>query len=54
MMKLFDYLENEVGVEMNFNTVFYKPEQVRNVEDILEDISELDQQLKAFEDYLSL
>ena len=52
--KPFEYLENVVGVEINFNKVFYKPEQLRSVEEILEDISELDQQLKELEDSLSL
>jgi type I restriction enzyme M protein len=52
--KPFEYLENVVGVEINFNKVFYQPEQLRNVEEILEDISELDQQLKELESALSL
>ena len=52
--KPFEYLENVVGVEINFNKVFYKPEQLRSVEEILGEISELDRQLKELEDSLSL
>ena len=29
--KPFEYLENVVGVEINFNKVFYKPEKLREV-----------------------
>ena len=29
--KPFEYLENVVGVEINFNKVFYQPEQLRSV-----------------------
>ncbi|MGK7959383.1 HsdM family class I SAM-dependent methyltransferase [Crocosphaera sp.] len=52
--KPFEYLDNVVGVEINFHKVFYKPEQLRSVEEILDDISELDQQLKELEDSLLL
>lgn len=52
--KPFEYLENVVGVEINFNKVFYKPEQLRSVEEILDEISMLDEQLKALETDLSL
>lgn len=47
--KPFEYLENVVGVEINFNKVFYKPGKLRGVGDILGDISKLDDQLKALE-----
>ncbi len=47
--KPFEYLENIVGVEINFNKVFYKPEKLRPVEVIIKDISDLDQQLKDLE-----
>ncbi|MBN3951337.1 MAG: hypothetical protein HWQ38_34660 [Nostoc sp. NMS7] len=30
-----EYLENVVGVEINFNKVFYKPEKLRTVEEKL-------------------
>ncbi len=52
--KPFEYLENVVGVEINFNKVFYQPEQLRDVEEILHEISILDQELKEIEKALSL
>jgi type I restriction enzyme M protein len=52
--KPFAYLENVVGVEINFNKVFYKPETLRPVGDILTDIAKLDEQIKALEEGLSL
>jgi type I restriction enzyme M protein len=36
-------------VEINFNKVFYKPEKLRSVEEILEDIAVIDEQLKQLE-----
>ncbi|MGZ8164702.1 MAG: hypothetical protein ACXW04_04230, partial [Methylobacter sp.] len=41
--KPFAYLENVVGVEINFNKVFYKPEKLREVSEILGEIAALDQ-----------
>jgi type I restriction enzyme M protein len=52
--KPFEYLENVVGVEINFNKVFYRPERLRGVEEILMDIRELDQRLKDLEQSLLL
>ena len=52
--KPFEYLENVVGVEINFNKVFYKPEKLRSVEEILGDISALDKELKGLEEGLIL
>lgn len=52
--KPFEYLENVVGVEINFNKVFYKPEKLRDVATILDEIAELDRELKALEDGLAL
>jgi type I restriction enzyme M protein len=52
--KPFAYLENVVGVEINFNKVFYKPEELREVNDILGEIAALDQELKALEEELAL
>jgi type I restriction enzyme M protein len=48
--KPFEYLENVVGVEINFNKVFYKPEKLRSVEEILGEIAVLDQELKGLEE----
>lgn len=52
--KPFEYLDNVVGVEINFNKVFYKPEKLRDVADILEDIATLDDELKSLEEELFL
>lgn len=52
--KLFEYLDNVVGVEINVNKVFYKPEKLRSVEAILDDIASLDKELKELEQSLSL
>lgn len=43
-----------MGVEINFNKVFYQPEQLRTVEKILQEISSLDKELKELEQTLSL
>lgn len=47
--KPFEYLENVVGVEINFNKVFYQPEKLRSVEEILGEISVLDRELRELE-----
>lgn len=52
--KPFEYIENTVGVEINFNKVFYKPEQLRSLTDITQDLEDLDNQLKALETKLNL
>lgn len=52
--KPFEYLDNVVGVEIHFNKVFYKPERLRSVEEILGEISLLDDELKRLEQGLSL
>ena len=52
--KPFEYLENVVGVEINFNKVFYKPQKLRSVGDILKEIATLDQELKTLEGGLAL
>ena len=43
-----------MGVEINFNKVFYKPEKLREVSEILDEISALDEKLKALEAGLDL
>jgi type I restriction enzyme M protein len=48
--KPFEYLENVVGVEINFNKVFYKPEKLRSVEEILGEIASLDQELQELDE----
>lgn len=52
--KPFVYLENAVGVELNFNKVFYKPEPLRPVNEIKAEIADLDKELKALEAELAL
>lgn len=52
--KPFTYLENVVGVELNFNKIFYKPEKLREVVDILAEIDVLDGELKELEAELAL
>ncbi len=41
--------ENEVGVEVNFNKIFYKPVVLRSTKDIAADIKALDGELVALE-----
>lgn len=52
--KPFVYLENVVGVEINFNKVFYEPEKLRPVEDIIADIAALDAKLKSLDETVLL
>ncbi len=50
----FKYLENVVGVEINFNKVFYKPEKCRDVAEILIEIEAINEELKELERELEL
>ncbi|WP_429120575.1 HsdM family class I SAM-dependent methyltransferase [Aeromonas allosaccharophila] len=52
--KPFIYLENVVGVELNFNKIFYKPETLRPVGEIAAEIAEIDKELKLLEAELEL
>ena len=52
--KPFVYLENVVGVEMNFNKVFYKPKSLRPVSEIAAEIAMLDKELHALTAELAL
>ncbi|MFF2480099.1 class I SAM-dependent DNA methyltransferase [Paenibacillus sp. NPDC058071] len=52
--KPFTYLENVIGVELNFNKIFYKPEKLREVGDILAEIDAIENELKALESGLVL
>ena len=47
--KPFSYLENVLGVEVNFNKIFYKPEQLREVAEILKDLKSLNDDLNKLE-----
>ncbi|EKN6317975.1 N-6 DNA methylase [Yersinia enterocolitica] len=52
--KPFEYLENLVGIELNFNKIFYKSETLRSVNEISADIVDLGKQLKQLEAELVL
>lgn len=50
----FKYLDNVVGVELNFNKIFYQPVQLRSVAEITTDIDDLENDLKQLEADLAL
>jgi type I restriction enzyme M protein len=50
----FVYLDNVVGVEINFNKVFYQPEQVQDVATILAELAALEAELQTLEAGLAL
>jgi type I restriction enzyme M protein len=50
----FDYLDNTIGVEINFNKIFYQPEKLEPIQDILADLSQLEKDLKTLEVDLAL
>ncbi|MFK5936936.1 MAG: N-6 DNA methylase [Sulfurimonas sp.] len=52
--KPYVYLENVVGVEINFNKIFYKPEELRPLEDILGEIKDINKNLQILESGLAL
>jgi type I restriction enzyme M protein len=52
--KPFEYGENVVGVELNFNKVFYKPEKLRGVHEVLAALATLEADLKTLEAGLGL
>lgn len=52
--KPFEYLDNVIGVEINFNKVFYKPEKLREVSDITDDLQQLENELQQLENELNL
>lgn len=52
--KPFAYLENTVGVEINFNKVFYKPEKIREVMDILAEIDEIEEKMEMINEEILL
>ena len=47
--KPFEYLDNVVGVEINFNKVFYQPEVLRPLPEIAEDLRNIETELKSLE-----
>lgn len=52
--KPFETLDNVVGVEINFNKVFYKPELLRTVDEICKELSKLEKELADLEKGLVL
>lgn len=52
--KPFTYGSNVVGVEINFNKVFYKPEKLRELNVIIEEIKKQDKELIQLEEDLGL
>jgi type I restriction enzyme M protein len=50
----FEYLDNTIGVEINFNKIFYQPEKLEPIQDILADLAQLENQLKTLEADLAL
>lgn len=52
--KPFEFLDNTVGVELNFNKVFYTPETLRSVPDIVADLADLEKDLADLEKDLAL
>lgn len=54
VFKPFEYLDNVVGVEINFNKVFYTPEKLREVPCIIADLEALEKELKNIEKDLGI
>lgn len=52
--KPFRYLDNTIGVEINFNKVFYKPQQLEPLENIINDLERISQELQALESSLKI
>ncbi len=52
--KPFRYLDNVIGVEINFNKVFYKPEQLKEVSTITSELESLEIELKKLEKDLAI
>lgn len=54
IFKPFEYIDNTIGVEINFNKEFYKPESLREIGEISADIKKLEEELKKLEKELQL
>jgi type I restriction enzyme M protein len=52
--KPFEYVDNVIGVEINFNKVFYTPEKLREVSTINADLEALENDLANLENKLAL
>ncbi|MFA7106455.1 MAG: N-6 DNA methylase [Candidatus Izemoplasmatales bacterium] len=54
VFKPFEYLDNVIGVEINFNKIFYTPEKLRELETITYDLDITEKELKELENDLSI
>lgn len=54
VFKPFEYLDNVIGAEINFNKVFYRPEKLRSVDTVASAISKVQDKLAALEKELSI
>lgn len=54
IFKPFEYIDNTIGVEINFNKVFYKPETLREIGDITTDLQKLEEVLRELEGSLGI
>lgn len=52
--KPFEYLDNTIGVEINFNKVFYIPEKLRSTIEITTDLNQLENDLANLEKELAI
>lgn len=52
--KPFEYVDNVIGVEINFNKIFYIPEKLREVSTISSDLKSLEDELTKLETDLAL
>jgi type I restriction enzyme M protein len=52
--KPFEYIDNVIGVEINFNKVFYTAEQLRPIDVITKNLTDLENELANLENELSL
>lgn len=52
--KPFEYLDNIIGVEINFNKVFYKPQPSRKIVEITADLKQLEKDLANLEKDLAI
>lgn len=50
----FVYMDNTIGVEINFNKIFYQSEKLERIEDILADLKRLEADLATLENALAL
>ena len=54
ILKPFEYIDNTIGLEINFNKVFYKPETLREISQITADLDKLEEELSKLEGSLGL